>query len=80
LEHVSPEIEQSVLVQHVVDGMHWLFAAHAFWPPGQVHWAPGLAHVSPTILQSFVVQHAPMAMQVSPAKQDCLLGGQLRMH
>jgi hypothetical protein len=77
-EHVSPEIEQSVLVQHVDDGMHWLLAAQAFWPPGQLHWAPGLAQVSPVILQSFVVQHAPMEMHVSPAKQDCLLGGQLR--
>jgi hypothetical protein len=66
------------LVQHVVEGMHWLFAAHAFCPPGQVHWAPGLAQVSPAIVQSFVVQQAPMAMQVSPAKQDFLLGGQLR--
>jgi hypothetical protein len=80
LEHVSPEIEQSVFVQHADDGMHWLFAPHAFCPTGQVHWAPGLAHVSPVTVQSVDVQQAPMAMHVSPAKQDFLLGGQLRTH
>jgi hypothetical protein len=73
-------MEQSVLVQQDVDGIHWLFAAHAFCPPGQLHWLPGLAHVSPVIVQSLVVQHAPMAMQTSPAKHDFLLGGQLRTH
>jgi hypothetical protein len=42
--------------------------------------APGLAQVSPVIVQSFVVQQAPMAMHTSPAKHAFLLGGQLRTH
>ena len=77
-EHVSPEIVQSVLVQHVVPTMHWLFAAQAFWPPGQVHAEPGVAQVSPAMVQSLVVQQAPMGMHVSPETQAVWLGGQFR--
>jgi hypothetical protein len=70
---------QSVLVQHVVLTMHWLFAAHAFWPPGQVHVDPGVAQVSPAMVQSLVVQQAPTGIQVSPEAHAVWLGGQLRM-
>jgi hypothetical protein len=70
---------QSVLVQQVVLTMHWLFAAQAFWPPGQVHVEPGVAQVSPAMVQSLVVQQAPTGMQVSPDAHGVWLGGQLRM-
>ncbi len=76
-EQVSPEIEQSVLVQQVLLAMHWPLAAHAFCPPGQLHCEPGLAQVSPVIVQSVVVQQAPMGMHALPAKQAFSLGGQL---
>jgi hypothetical protein len=71
---------QSVFVQQLLAGMHWLLAPHAFWPTGHWHCEPGLAHVSPMMVQSLLVQHAPMGMHWLAAKHAFLLGGQLRTH
>jgi hypothetical protein len=79
-EQVSPEIEQSVVVQHSLFGMHWLLAAHGFWPTGHSHKLPGVGHVSPMILQSLVVQQALSGMQMAAEGHAVLLGGQLSTH
>jgi len=66
----SPVTRQSLLVQHVLLGMHVLFTAQTLSPEAQAHTPPGAGQVSPlTAAQSAVVQHDVLGMQELLATQ-----------
>jgi hypothetical protein len=59
---VSPVARQSLLVQHVLVGMHVLLTLQILSPVAQSHVPPGLEQVSPVTLQSALVQQAVVGM------------------
>jgi hypothetical protein len=68
--HVSPVTRQSLLVQHVLLGMHVLFTVQTLSPEAHWHRPPGAGQVSPlTAAQSAVVQHEVVGMQELLATQ-----------
>jgi hypothetical protein len=58
----SPVTRQSLLVQHVLVGMHELLTVQTLLPAGQPQAPPGAEHVSLVTVQSALVQHAVLGM------------------
>jgi hypothetical protein len=61
-EHVSPITRQSLLLQHVLFGMHALLTVQTFAPTPHVHMPPAIGQNEFVTGQSAAVQHRLFAM------------------